>query len=54
MKTDGRFIQFSILANASVRADLTQDEKQELKRLAQELGGETLLAAVSGEADARA
>ncbi|MBQ6431390.1 MAG: nucleotidyltransferase family protein [Oscillospiraceae bacterium] len=44
MKTDGNFIQFSKLANASVREDLAQEEKQELIRLARELGEETLLA----------
>lgn len=43
MKTDGKFIRFSTLANASVREDLAQDEKQELTRIALELGGKTLL-----------
>ncbi len=43
MKTDGKFIRFSVLANASVRKDLPQSEKQELKRIAAELGGDTVL-----------
>lgn len=43
MKTDGKFIRFSALANASVRETLTQDELRGLKRIAQELGEETLL-----------
>lgn len=42
MKTDGNFIRFSMLANASVRAELPQEEAQVLKRIAQELGGEAL------------
>ena len=44
MKTDGKFIRFSTLANASVRAELpAKDEKEKLKRIALELGGENLL-----------
>lgn len=42
---DGKFIRFSTLANASVRAALpAPDERQALRSVAQSLGGETLLA----------
>lgn len=44
MKTDGKFIRFSTLANASVRAGLpAQDERETLRGLALGLGREDLL-----------
>lgn len=44
MKTDGKFIRFSKLANASVRAGLpSEEEKEKLRGIALELGREDLL-----------
>jgi len=44
VKTDGKFIRFSKLANASIRADLPpKSEKEKLRGIALELGGATLL-----------